>query len=429
MANKLTNNFVTKSIAKMYLNPDVADVKFLLNGETVPAHKNILATSSSIFKTIFFESIKENDVVEIENVNVGAFKEFLQFFYLNEVTLTMENIEEVTRLADMYNVLDYLNVCAAFLECQLNADTMFWGYQLAISLNNAKLKSFCETQISISPLKMFESEPFLRCNQNTLKHILAIDSLNCNEIDIFKACLAWAKSTCTRNGLDENKSDHIKSQLDDCFALIRFGVIPTEEFATYISNECYKDLFTRDELADILFMRTVKDFKSSKFNQKPRSNVWWNLKIKLVCDREIQCYRREKIIQNKESTWFCANVRVLLGEIQCVSIDFYNSAINCIVNISEVNSQTRALIKTLLIQHATVEREATKIVLTRPIIIEAGKMYEICFDFKRNADSSRCRSAINAQVKVDDELTITFHENPNSSDDTSLILKMFFSRF
>lgn len=110
MSSKLVNKFVVKSLPELYLQSDLADVYFEFeNGDEkieVAAHKIILAVASPVFRAMFFKIKKEKEVVEIVDVDVNAFKEFLQFFYLPEITLPMENIETVVRLAENYDMMD-----------------------------------------------------------------------------------------------------------------------------------------------------------------------------------------------------------------------------------------------------------------------------------------------------------------------------------
>ncbi|XP_055317746.1 BTB/POZ domain-containing protein 6-B-like [Sitodiplosis mosellana] len=437
MASQLKNTFVAQSISKLYLNAELCDVKFVLKDHQIPAHKYILAVASPVFNAMFFGPIKEEqEKIEIVDATINGFKEFIQFFYLGEVTLTMEHIVEVARLADKYDMIDCMNMCAEFLESQLTETDMFWGYQLAITLGNEKLKQFCAKQISVQPLDIFKTETFLRCDQNVLRNILEIESLQCSENDIFKACLEWAKCACDKNELDQNVAEHLKAELGDCFYLIRFGTIPTEEFAKHISNELYKDLFTRDELADVLCATTVKDFKSTKFSQTPRTKIW-NTVEKLICDREQRSAYGdwgEYPIKNVESTRFSTNIQVLLGEFNFALIkNFYNSAVSIHFNVSidEVNAETWITIRTLFSGKVTANNESIRFLLPWPLIIDPKKTYEIRFEHNSSCGDCFHTSTWQSFVKIDEELTVTFHQNPNdnqNNEHSGLVSKMFFSR-
>lgn len=68
-----------------------------------------ISTSSSIqkvtkywFQLMFYGGFKEETEVCIKDTSVDEFKEFLQFFYLQEPTLTFENVPKVMELLDKY---------------------------------------------------------------------------------------------------------------------------------------------------------------------------------------------------------------------------------------------------------------------------------------------------------------------------------------
>lgn len=444
MASKLKNKFLTQSISKLYLNEEYADVNFVFPAENVPANKIILAVASSVFNAMFFGPMKEGKTVKIVDTSASSFKEFLQFFYLNEVTLTIENIEHVARLADKYDMLVCINMCADFLQTHLTADNMFWGYQLAVSLENKKLKAFFERRICISPLNMFKSNAFLRCKRAVLKSILLMDSMFCTEIDIFDACLGWAKTACRKNKLNEKCDMNLKSQLDECFYLIRFGTIQPEKFAKLISNKLIRDLFTRDELADVFCTGSVNNFRSTYFNQNPRKNefqVIWHQIDKIVCDREEQIESSKQqpicINANINSTFFSTSSHVLLGELHCVPIkDRFNGGIfgKFTVNIFEQNAPLTNLITEELIYQEN--NQSGIIVLSQSLIIKPDTRYEIRFNNNHSGSSFYHYTKLKSSVKMNDELTVTFYNemDPNirnsnrRNNSGGLISQLYFAK-
>ncbi|XP_055313235.1 BTB/POZ domain-containing protein 2-like [Sitodiplosis mosellana] len=226
----------------------------------IPGHKDILAIVSPEFKKMF-SGPKEPQVIEMSDISWNGFEKRLQFLYSTNVALTMKNISEVTRLTYKYQVSDCCNTCVEFLLANHLENDIIWMYQLALDINNDDLKNYCEKFISQNSKKLFESDEFQSCDQNMLKRILQMDMLSCPEIDVFHACLTWAKCACKRN-----ESENVKQQLGDCFNLIRFGTMDTNEFI--IHTLPYKDLFTREEYEDILYKTSVK------FNHTPRLNPY-----------------------------------------------------------------------------------------------------------------------------------------------------------
>lgn len=155
---------IGKKLQKLYLKEKLADLHFVFNSMgqciRVPAHKLLLMVGSDVFYTMFNEWWSENDEVEIVDVSVEAFKEFLQFFYLIEVNLTKENVAEVMYLGKKYNVVECLEMCTKFLKYTLDETNVCWGYDLAITYDRENLKHFCETIIGIKTKEVLDSDDF-----------------------------------------------------------------------------------------------------------------------------------------------------------------------------------------------------------------------------------------------------------------------------
>src|ERR1700753_3023718 len=184
LSKAISNCIPIKAIESLYLNSHTADVHFTFKSsdERIPAHKSILAVSE-VFKTAFFGSIPEKDEVKIEDegVNADAFKEFLQFFYLKEVKLSMKHIKNVMYLGKKYQMDDCLIVCSSFLKENLTIDETCMGLQLALYYEQDDLKEFCLRQIAVNTEEVLKSDGFLNCDWNVLSTIVRTDTLNCSE--------------------------------------------------------------------------------------------------------------------------------------------------------------------------------------------------------------------------------------------------------
>lgn len=438
MSSESTNYCVFPSISKMYLDTETADVKFVFphddGTQSVPAHKSILATASPVFRAMFYGALKEKENVEIADATVAGFKEFLQFFYMSNVTLTMENIDEVARLTDKYDVLEYLNCYAEYLidNDKLTMDNICWGYQLAVIIKHEGLKGFCEKHISAFTGDLFKSTTFLHCDQKILKQILGLETLTCNEIDLFEGCLAWAKFSCEQNGIDGKKLENLRTRLGDCFNLIRFGAMSHKDFVT--RTVAYEEIFTRDELAHILYKNTDK-FTPNKFNQIPRSNTLlkWNNTQMIACSQKYLSSKPGYYIQNPESVWFSTNVPVVLGEIFFFSVknagfaEFNTTVIEINAQSFEVSASTKILFKEEIT--LTSDNEI-KVPLPHPLAINPNKMYEIRWDTATTISGSYSHALKwEHKVKLNEKIVVEFHSNPSNSERRGLVSQLCFNQF
>lgn len=178
------------------------------------------------------------------------------------------------------------------------------------------MKKLCEANIIVYTSSVLASDSFVRCNQTVLKHILEMESLQCDEAAIFRACLEWATFACKKNGLDENKVENKREVMGDRLYLIHFGAMNAAEFAQL--SRSHKTLFTSEELVELFFATTTGENESIKFKSNPRSPIeWkWNKDRKILCTRNMK--RLAEVlhqIQKVESVWFSSNKLVLLREL------------------------------------------------------------------------------------------------------------------
>ncbi|XP_055298897.1 BTB/POZ domain-containing protein 3-like [Sitodiplosis mosellana] len=329
---------VLQKIQNLYLNPNGADVWFVFDGERVPGHKFMLTASSPWLSTMFNGSLPEDKDVDMTNgrATVDAFKEFLQFSYMDDVTLTMENIEGVIDLAKQSLADDIFEKCEEFLIKSLTNDSMFFGYQLALMYEAKKLKTFCEDEICSNAEKVFKSSSFLEFPYEFLENVLRCDELNCEEKDIFDACIAWAQAACTRNNEDPSNAESLRAQLKESIYQIRFCSMTKEDVAACIRS-C-RGLFTANELEEIVFMVSkASEMEARKFN-------WTARRIKQVSTKgqHLHCSRFNWLRyvtpyfdrgfyigfgSNLETTFTC-NQRVLLNGFTCEYPDKIKFSVN-----------------------------------------------------------------------------------------------------
>lgn len=105
-----------------------------------------------------------------------------------------------------------------------------------------------------------------------LCRILDLNELNCNEMDVFDACIQWAQSYCKQKHIDGAKIGNVRAALGEAIFKIRFCSMTVEQFAGI--DKKYSGFFSVNESNEIY--RTIgkaHDIKLSAFNttSKPRT--------------------------------------------------------------------------------------------------------------------------------------------------------------
>lgn len=133
------------------LKTQYGDVRFCFDcdGDVVklPAHKGVLSASSPVFNAMFNGDLKEKGDVDIEDASPVVFEKFLHFFYGKPMQLSMENVADVLKLADKYDVEDCLSICVDFLKENSTIDDAVWTLHLALQFQLKDFEMHCLDRI------------------------------------------------------------------------------------------------------------------------------------------------------------------------------------------------------------------------------------------------------------------------------------------
>lgn len=254
------NNLPIEAFEKIFVT-DTADVHFVFkqdgNIEKIPAHKNLLSALSSVFYAMFNGNWQETEEVPITDATAVGFNEFMQFFYKNKVKLTEENVHDVLWLANKYDVDKAITIATRFLVDRLSVKNVLSSFKIAVYCELDELQDICEKYIGINIEKVFKTKEFLQCDLNTLSSIVVIKDLECDEENVFDACIAWAENACEMKNIDKTDVKNLRLQLGDCFNWIGLIGMAKKEFA--VRYRIYKDMFTKEEI-DNIFLNFLDDY-------------------------------------------------------------------------------------------------------------------------------------------------------------------------
>lgn len=445
------NSFATKSVLditkKLYLSEETADVYFIFNidgkKQRVPAHKNILATGSSVFRSMFYGKFKEVGDVGIVDSSPECFKEFLAIFYLQAIKVTNENVLEFINLANKYDMSEGIDVCEQFLINNVLVGQLCSHFAWAIEFNLNKLIAYCQSQIRWNADKVFQSDTFINCPKDVLEVILQMNDHSCNGIDVFNACKIWAENACKRNGRDWFDPQNIRRELCECFYLIPFVTMKAETFSNIVFAN--RALFTLDEIVDIMaFINTGASTEhTSKFIKSNSTNILfhWNIDRLVVCERSFTCKGNISIYQY-ESAVFSSNKKLLFGGFkffQMISLNEANSTLSATITITTESSSTVELQEKIRIMTRENKLWPSFVELSKPIVLTPYIKCNILVDFSSNdlisnkmVDGWKCiTSEFRTTTVHHDDITFEFKpflQTSVSSGGFSIISQLYFNR-
>ncbi|KAF7101145.1 hypothetical protein CFC21_102539 [Triticum aestivum] len=131
---------------------DGSDVSFVVDGETFPAHRAVLAARSSVFKAELFGSMAESTMsrVTLEDIDAATFKVFLRFVYTDALSgddelddSATEMYERLLAVADRYAMDRLKLICAKKLWDGVTVDNVAATLCCAETYSCLELKNKC----------------------------------------------------------------------------------------------------------------------------------------------------------------------------------------------------------------------------------------------------------------------------------------------
>lgn len=418
------------SFQSLYLNEEDADVHFTFESsdERIAAHKNILALLSPVFDAIFYGLAKVESEVKIKEACVDSFKQFLQFFYLKEVVLSIEHIESVMTLCHKYEIDECLQFCSSFLMENLSIEELCFGYQLAMRYDLNDLKEFCKHEVSMNTEEILKTNGFLRCDWNVLNEIVENDKLNCREVVLLEACTFWARVSCEREGVNPNDNQNIRNQLKDVIYKIRFNRMSICEFLQYLNNWRPYGPYNYDEVADIRSITTKATLTSTKFNRSNRlfDSTPWNQSQRFICIR-FGVDDGDYYIPSIVTTIFSSDRLLSLSEFN-MYFKPYDEDFRCNITLKRWDTENEEkMIDNFYVE--SQQRFVSSIKLIKPIVIEKNIKYKIKLDFSTSGIQLRSCGKMKRTVQLENGATIRFHHDSSSefnSVEKGVITWMYF---
>ncbi|CAL1526536.1 unnamed protein product [Lymnaea stagnalis] len=169
-------------------------IVFPKDGRKMHVHRNILASCSQYFRTLFTFNMTTSGHLEVDipGVTYSDMEAIVQFAYTHKANLSANNIESIIVTADRLNVLGLLKVCEDFLLEHMNTENAIGIYKIAKYLHCRSLESHTWSFL----LKNFHflstsSNEFLQLTPDELVQILRADDLIIDSEDY--ACAAVVK--------------------------------------------------------------------------------------------------------------------------------------------------------------------------------------------------------------------------------------------
>ena len=227
----------------MFNNELYSDVKFVVceaNGESgskqvIPAHKFILSIGSPVFEAMFYGELAETgDSIELPDCEYDSLLELFRYMYSDEVIFSGSNVIGVLYLAKKYMVPSLADKCAEYLQDNLDPSNVFGILPQAQKYEEKKLLDQCWEVIDKQTDEAVKSDGFATIERSFLEAVVERDTLNIQEIELFKAVNLWATKRCEEQGLSTDGSEKRRILGERIVKGIRFPIMKEHEFADVV---------------------------------------------------------------------------------------------------------------------------------------------------------------------------------------------------
>ena len=242
----------------MFNNECFSDIKFVvrkMDGESeskyvIPAHKFVLSISSPVFEAMFYGELAETkDSIELPDCDYESLLELFRYMYSDEVNLNGSNVMGVLYLAKKYMVPSLADKCTDYLQDKLDASNVFSILPIAHQFDEKKLVKRCWKVIDEHCEEALKSDRFATLERSLIEEVIKRDTLNIEEVELFKAVDSWATKKCKEEGLTVDGSVKRKIIGENIVKAIRFPAMKQQDFAGVVLGT---KILTQDEVCDVV---------------------------------------------------------------------------------------------------------------------------------------------------------------------------------
>jgi len=140
----VTQSYV-QDMRDMVDDEEYADVRFLVEGQPVHAHRSILARRCEHFAAMFRSGMRESSEMDIPIPNIprAVFLLLMEYLYADSVKIELEHAVDLYIAADLYQLERLRDMCCVVVRRNLNGDNAAVLLQSAAESHCQVLKEIC----------------------------------------------------------------------------------------------------------------------------------------------------------------------------------------------------------------------------------------------------------------------------------------------
>ncbi|XP_071091339.1 BTB/POZ domain-containing protein 3-like isoform X1 [Haliotis cracherodii] len=248
----------------------LSDVTFLVGeeGETILAHRFMLASRSCVFFAMFCGRIAETKEVKITDIQPNVFRQFLRYLYTGVISLSADNALNLLYCSKKYCIKSLEQEVLEYCQCSISPDNACTLLEQACLFDVKQLQEKAFNVMKRDAIFVLTSDSFVDLSHHNLDKLLAMDDLKAEEDVIFKAVVGWAKAECKRQGKNHSAGE-MREVLGATLYKVRFPLMAQSVFVELVAD----GILTDSEKVKILERYISPKSNIEPFIAKPRDTA------------------------------------------------------------------------------------------------------------------------------------------------------------
>ncbi|KAL1396856.1 hypothetical protein pipiens_002611 [Culex pipiens pipiens] len=186
-------------LERLVNNEQFADVAFRVGepGEVIFGHKAILSEASEVFRAQFSgmfkesrENVREHEI-PIVDIEPGTFKELLRYMYCERVTVTADNVVDISYGSKKYLLTKLNQLCESFVQRNVTEDNVLGVFDSNRRYELEGINRICLDIVCDNPIRIFAHESFLTLARESVRLIASRKAMNCQTDQLLSAIERW----------------------------------------------------------------------------------------------------------------------------------------------------------------------------------------------------------------------------------------------
>ena len=176
----------------------LCDVVLRAGGREIPTHRAVLSACSSYFLAMFTHEVRESaqETVEIKDMDADILSSLVDFAYTGEISVTVENVQEVLSAASLLQISQVQNVCCEFLKNQLDATNCLGIKCFAEANGCSQLSEIIDEFARQHFQEVALGSEFLNNSWESVAALISSNELNVKrEEEVYLSVMAWVKQS------------------------------------------------------------------------------------------------------------------------------------------------------------------------------------------------------------------------------------------